>query len=170
MRRLCVAALGVVALLSASPSAGIDGLVVARVADGDTLTLTNGARVRLVQIDAPEVGSHECYAQAARRELLRLAPVGSSVALDADPALDRVDRFGRLLRYVRRGALNVNVQLVRRGAAAPYFFDGDRGRYAGQLMAAAVAARAQKRGFWGASPGTMLDPYRQVDTGRCSVR
>ena len=172
MRRgLVLAALGAaLALAPAAVPGSSSHDVVDRVADGDTLTLTNAARVRLLQVDSPEIGTGECYAQAARRELLRLAPVGSRVVLEADPALDRVDRYGRLLRYVRRGALDVNVQLVRRGAAAPYFFDGDRGRYAAQLMAAAVAARTQRRGFWRASPGTTLDPYRQVDTGRCSVR
>jgi endonuclease YncB( thermonuclease family) len=36
---------------------------VSRVIDGDTLVLRNGARVRLVQIDAPESGG-ECHAAA----------------------------------------------------------------------------------------------------------
>jgi uncharacterized cupin superfamily protein len=42
---------------------------------------------------------------------------------------------GGLLRYVVRvkGSLNVNVQLVRVGAAAPYFYRGRRGRYAALL-------------------------------------
>ena len=54
-----------VALVSSQGSRGApaspEALVVARVVDGDTLSLTNGARVRLVQIDAPEVGSRECW-------------------------------------------------------------------------------------------------------------
>jgi endonuclease YncB( thermonuclease family) len=170
-RLLLVAALGAALALAPGAAPGSSSrYVVARVADGDTLTLTSGARVRLVQVDSPEIGTGECYAQAARRELLRLTPVGSRVALEGDPALDRVDRNGRLLRYVRRGALDVNLELVRRGAAAPYFYRGDRGKYASRLLSAAVAARASRRGLWGASPGTRLDPYRQVDTGRCFVR
>lgn len=170
MRNIGVALVAALALASCAQSEGASPLAVARVADGDTLTLTSGSRVRLVQIDSPEVGSGECYAKAARRELLRLAPVGSRVVLDADPALDGVDRNDRLLRYVKRGSLNVNLELVRRGAAAPYFFGGDRGRYASQLMAAAAVARSQRRGLWGASPGTRLDPFRQVDTGTCGTR
>lgn len=169
MRGLWVPLVAALALASCAQSGGASQLVVARVADGDTLTLTNGSKIRLVQIDAPEIGTEECYAEAARRELLRLAPVGSRVALETDPALDRVDRNGRLLRYVTRGT-NVNLELVRRGAAAPYFFGGDRGRYAAQLMAAASVARSKRRGLWGASPGTRLDPYRQVDTGTCATR
>jgi hypothetical protein len=47
----------------------------------------------------------------------------------------RVDQYGRLLRYVVRVAdgVNVNAQLVRVGAAAPYFYAGRRGRYAALL-------------------------------------
>ena len=144
----------------AAASTGADGGVVARVADGDTLTLRDGRRIRLVQIDAPELGTGECHSRASRTALLVRTPVGSRVTLDADPALDRVDRYGRLLRYVRRGAANVNVELVRAGAAAPYFYGGDRGRYASLLLAAARAARLAHRGLWKACPGTPLDPER----------
>jgi endonuclease YncB( thermonuclease family) len=169
-RALCACFVAALALVPAAAPGGASRYVVARIADGDTLTLTNGARVRLLQVDSPEIGSGECYAQAARRELLRLAPAGSRVALERDPVLDSVDRNGRLLRYVRRGGLDVNLELVRRGAAAPYFYRGDRGRYASRLLSAAVVARAHRRGLWGASPGTRLDPYRQVDTGSCATR
>jgi micrococcal nuclease len=138
--------------------------IVASVTDGDTLRLRDGRRVRLVQIDSPELGSGECYSRAARTALLRLAPPGAAVTLEADPALDRVDRYGRILRYVRRGATNVNLELVRRGAAAPYFYRGDRGRYAALLMRAARSARSTRRGLWKACPRTVLDPDRAVQT------
>jgi micrococcal nuclease len=61
--------------------------------------------------------------------------------------------------------MNVNLALVRAGAAAPYFYGGDRGRYADALMRAAIDAKAARRGLWGACPRTRLDPYRAVDTG-----
>jgi endonuclease YncB( thermonuclease family) len=137
--------------------------VVARVVDGDTLTLTNGARIRLVQIDTPELGGGECYSRAAARELRRLAPVGAAVRLEADPRLDRVDRYGRLLRYVWRGSTNVNVELVRRGAATVWFYDGDRGKYASTLLRTARAARAAKRGLWGACRA-VWNPYAAATT------
>jgi endonuclease YncB( thermonuclease family) len=142
------------------------GDVVASVTDGDTLRLTSGERVRLLQIDSPELGTGECYSRAARTALLQRAPVGSRVELEVDPRLDRADRFGRLLRYVHRGSMNVNVALVRAGAAAPYFYGGDLGRYASRLLSEARDAKAARRGLWGACPGTPLDPYRQVETGR----
>src|SRR3954451_2150701 len=140
MRKFLIAAAALTAL--AGPTAAMAGVtgaaraseaatVVASVADGDTLTLRDGRRIRLIQIDTPELGSGECYSRAARTALLNLTPVGSTVVLEADPTLDRVDRYGRLLRYVRRNGVNVNIELVRRGAAAPYFYRGERGTYAG---------------------------------------
>jgi micrococcal nuclease len=140
--------------------------VVASVSDGDTLTVAGGQRIRLLQIDSPELGSGECYSRAARTALLNLAPIGSQVVLETDPALDEVDRYGRLLRYLKRGSLNVNVELVRRGAAAPYF-GGETGRYAERLLSAAKSAKAARRGMWGASKGMTLDPFGPVETGKC---
>ena len=118
-----------------------------------------------LQIDTPELGSGECYSRAARTALVNLAPIGSRVVLEADPALDKVDRYGRILRYIKRAGLNINVELIRRGDAAPYFYRGERGRYASALMSAALTAKAAERGLWKACPGTKLDPSRAVDTG-----
>src|SRR6266540_620361 len=143
---LALGAVNLQAGTASSPGAG----VVAAVYDGDT----------------PELGSGECYSRAARTALLNLAPPGGRVVLDVDVALDRVDRYGRLLRYIRRSGSNVNLELVRRGAATPYFYGGDRGRSASRLMTAARAARAAKRGLWGACPGTRLDPYAPAATGK----
>src|SRR5918992_257017 len=116
MRWLAAALLVVVALLAA-PAGADERAQLARVVDGDTVELTSERRVRLLQIDTPEVGSGECYSQAAARELRRLVPVGSALRLEADARLDRVDRYDRLLRYVHAGGRNVNVELGARGAA-----------------------------------------------------
>ena len=137
---------------------------VASIADGDTLRLTDGRRIRLVQIDAPEPGS-ECFGNDAEQELAGLAPPGSDVELERDPALDDHDRFGRLLRYVNAGGDNVNLALVERGAAAPYFFRGERGRYADDLLDAAETARAGGEGLWGACPAARLHPGRTLVAG-----
>jgi endonuclease YncB( thermonuclease family) len=141
-------------------------VVVKRVLDGDTIVLRNGRRVRLVQIDAPEFGEGECYSRKAAAELRRLLPPGTKVRLVADPSLDKVDRYGRLLRYVHRGSTNINLQLVKGGAASVWFFEGDRGRYARKLLRAAEDAKVAGRGLWGACPGTTLDPLRAVATVR----
>jgi endonuclease YncB( thermonuclease family) len=99
---------------------------IAGVADGDTVFLTNGRTVRLVQIDTPEVSSRyespECYGATASKITKRLLPPGTLVQLTREPATDSVDSYGRLLRYVTRvrGHLSINVHLVAVGAAAPY--------------------------------------------------
>jgi endonuclease YncB( thermonuclease family) len=149
---------------SAAPAPAGGAQTVERVVDGDTIQLTNGDSVRLVQIDTPELDSGECYAQQARTALLRLVPEGSAVRLERDPRLDDVDRFGRLLRYIRFRGTNINLEVVRRGAAAPYFYRGDRGRFADQFLMAARAAKRHHRGLWGSCPGTRLEPDRQVET------
>ena len=99
---------------------------VARIIDGDTIELENGKRVRLVQIDTPELDEHECYAGRSRATLARMLPSGTDVRLAPDPRLDKVDRYGRLLRYVFRGEKNVNLLLVERGAASVWFYEGGR--------------------------------------------
>ena len=137
---------------------------VARVNDGDTLTTTSGSRIRLVQIDAPELFD-DCYGKAAQSALRQLVPNGARIMLVRDPALDATDRYGRLLRYVLVGTTNVNVELVRRGAASPYFFRGDRGRYARALLDAVDEARTSRRGYWGACSGARLNTGRGSITG-----
>jgi hypothetical protein len=85
--------------------------------------------------------------------------------LEVDPRLDRVDAYGRLLRYVRRGGVNVNLELVRRGAATVWLYGGERGRYAGQLLGAARSARSARRGIWGACLHAVWNPLGPATTG-----
>ena len=142
---------------------------VARVIDGDTIALTTGRRVRLVQIDAPELSGGECYSAKARTTLAGLLPAGTPVSLEFDGRLDRVDRYGRLLAYVWRGRANVNVALVSRGAASVWFYEGVRGKYSARLLTAARSARVAKRGLWKACPDTRFDPLRAVETGQAGT-
>jgi micrococcal nuclease len=155
-----------VAACAGGEEAGRSSGQVERITDGDTIRLADGTRVRLVQIDAPEEGDSECYADRATAALGRLVPVGTTVALERDAVLDDRDRFDRALRYVFAGDTNVNLELVRLGAAAPYFFGGDRGRYADDLEDAAADARDEGRGLWGACPRARLDPDRALATER----
>jgi micrococcal nuclease len=135
---------------------------IARVLDGDTIVLTDGRHVRLVQLDAPETDEDECYAAEAKGVLIRLLPFGTEVEIETDPTLDKRDRFGRILAYVASNGTNINLELVREGAASPYFFHGDRGRYALDLLEAANEASRHQRGLWGACSGTALDPLHAI--------
>ena len=78
------------------------------------------------------------------------------------PSCGRV-RCGRLLRYVSRGEPNINIEMVRRGAAAPYFFNGDEGRYAAQLYSLAVPARARTQARGVRARATALGSDAAVD-------
>ena len=148
-----VAAFFATALLTACADAETvgseDAAIVQRIADGDSIVLEGRARVRLLQIDAPELGAGECYGRQALEELERMLERGDAIVLEADPRLDRVDRYRRLLRYAHMGDTNVNVELVRRGAATPYFRRGVRGRHANALLEAVAGARDDRRGMWG---------------------
>ena len=131
--------------VDATPTATLDHVV-----DGDTIVLADRSRVRLVQIDAPERATSECYWREATQALAGLLPRDVAIRLERDAKLDDADEHGRLLRYVHRGRLNVNLELVRVGAARHYFFFGARGRYAARLLALEREARAARRGLWGA--------------------
>ena len=166
---LLVAALAAAAAAAtAAPPPGGQLARIAYVVDGDTVDLTNGQRVRLVQIDTPEVyDSPECYGEQASAVTKRLLPAGTRVRVYPEPATDSVDAYGRLLRYVIRvrDGLNVNVRLVRVGAAAPYFYLYRRGRYASLLERLALRARALHLGLWGRCPAARYDPDHAVSTG-----
>jgi endonuclease YncB( thermonuclease family) len=166
--RLALVAVLALALCGGAGAARSATPRISRVVDGDTVYLTSGAKIRLVQIDTPEVYfGVECYGPQASATTKRLLPPGTRVRLAAEPATDRVDHYGRLLRYVirARDGLNVNLHLVARGDAAPYCYDGRRGRSAATLDRLARTARARGLGLWGACPGTPLDFDRGVDTG-----
>jgi endonuclease YncB( thermonuclease family) len=146
---------GTTTTAEATTEAAPPPVLVSRVIDGDTVDLDSGDRIQLVQIDSPE-RKGECYGKKAGTVLRQLLPMGTEVRIVRDLKLDNIDR-GRLLRYVFVGERNINLALVRKGAASVWYFNGDRGRFAKQLLAAAKEARAAKRGAWGACEAD-LDP------------
>jgi len=137
---------------------------ITKVYDGDTITLSTGERVRLLQIDTPELSPAECYAEEARSALVGLLNSPGQLTLKTDPKLDKVDRYGRLLRYVYISKTNINLKLVEIGAAAPYFYKGEKGQFASQISKAAQKAKAKSLGLWKSCPGTQLTPNKALTT------
>jgi endonuclease YncB( thermonuclease family) len=123
----------------ASP-APLGTATVSGVAGGDAIRLTDGRTFPLRGIDAPAGG--ECHALVSERLLARILPSGTHVRIVAG--------------YVFKGRLNVNVALVRRGAASAYVTRLPGG-YADALLRAAQRARAAQRGAWGGCAAA-LDP------------
>src|SRR5262245_60510532 len=91
--------------------------VVTAITDGDTLKVrldSGEVRVRLHGVDAPE--SNQAYGQHAK-ELL------SDLAFDREVELevvDQSDRYDRMIAVVFVGELELNTELVTRGAAWAY--------------------------------------------------
>lgn len=162
MRRLILAILTATLTLSITPSHA--DIKITSITDGDTIKLSDGTSVRLLQIDSPELRGNECYATEAQKALAKLINRSGKISLTTDPNLDEVDRYGRLLRYLFIGKRNINLEMVRIGAAAPYFYRSERGLYSEKLIKAAQSARANSRGLWSACPNAKLEPIRALAT------
>ncbi len=99
---------------------------VVAVADGDTVVLEDGTKVRYLGVDTPEMdhetGRHECYAREAY-ERNKAWVMGRRVTLVYDGP--KRDEHGRLLAYVMTPeGTCVNAELIRQGLA--YVFRGPR--------------------------------------------
>ena len=162
MRRLILTILTATLTLSITPSHA--DIKITSITDGDTIKLSDGTSVRLLQIDSPELRGNECYATEAQKALAKLINRSGKISLTTDPNLDEVDRYGRLLRYLFIGKRNINLEMVRIGAAAPYFYRSERGLYSEKLIKAAQSARANSRGLWSACPNATLEPNRALTT------
>jgi len=100
------------------------------VIDGDTIRY-DGEKIRLADIDAPEVFSPRCASEAARgeratRRLLELMNQGPFQVLGG--RRDE-DRYGRKLRTIERGGRSVGDVLIAEGLARPW--DGARRSWCG---------------------------------------
>lgn len=128
---------------------------VVRVIDGDTLEVKiegAGRRdVRLIGIDTPETVKPrtpvECGGKPAARVLKRLVD-GERVRLITDRTQDDRDRFGRLLRYVERGPMDIGLAQVEAGLAKVVSFDGRFSRFKNYRQAEG-RAKGSQRGSWG---------------------
>lgn len=165
--RVKEAVIGLCILISLlSPSvASTAPIRVDSIIDGDTIKLTSGQSVRLLQIDTPEMRGSECYSLESSQALAKLLAKKGTLKLTTDSSLDQVDRYGRLLRYLFIGKSNINLKMVEIGAATPYFYQNKLGKYSKKLLSAAQTAQAKKLGLWAACPSTKLDPYSALSTG-----
>lgn len=142
---------------------------VVRVIDGDTLVLDGDRRVRLLDINTPEMnygtGKPEPYAQAATDALRRMV-FGQYVTVQTGHKAK--DGYGRWLGHVflptaRGGSAWVNGTLVRDGYAHVYTF-ADNALYVAELGAYEALARAHKRGLW------QLPEWQVREAATCCAR
>lgn len=122
---------------------------VRQVIDGDTLVLDDGRYIRLVGINAPELGKdHQPDQPLAREARAYLRDLTRHRRLRVRLAVESVDRYGRTLAHVGlEDGRSIQVLLLRQGLAfavaiAPNSCEITRYHASEQL------ARRQKRGVW----------------------
>jgi len=143
---------------------------VVRVIDGDTFVIENNVKVRLLGVDAPEVGN--CYSKESTNFLKKLIK-GKKVYLQKD--ISGTDDFGRLLRYVilrnndpEKDDILVNDLLVRSGYAMDYKSSPDN-RYRDLFSSSRNIARRAKIGIWKECPEEAFSQLLKRDR-RSAVR
>ena len=148
--------------LSASLVWAADFFTVRHVSDGDTLTLDDGRKVRLIGVDTPEMSdesrnrrnavSNHLDAATVRgfavkaKDFLREQVEGRPVRLEYD--WQRLDKYGRTLAYVYRQPDEVllNAEILRQGYGFAYLRFPFK--YSAQFSAYAQEARQARRGLW----------------------
>ena len=100
---------------------------VTKVYDGDTITVDidlgfgiwkKGEKIRLFQIDAPEIRGEEREKGRESRDVLRDMILGKEVMLWT--VKDRQGKYGRYLGVVCRDGVNINRWMVEHGYAKDY--------------------------------------------------
>lgn len=116
---------------------------VTHVVDGDTFDVENGARIRMIGIDAPELNT-EFWGKQARMSL-KYKIEGEKVCLKIS-SFNKVDKYHRLLRYVYHDNHFINANMVESGAARAYtFFPFE---YKKQFLSLQSLAKSQNKGMW----------------------
>ncbi|WP_150570376.1 thermonuclease family protein [Pseudomonas fluorescens] len=139
-------------------------VAVRQVLDGDTVRLSDGRSVRLIGINAPELGRKgrpsEPYAEAARQRLQALIKA-SDGRVGLVRGAEAKDKYGRTLAHIYgRNGDNLEAVLLSEGlglhvAIAPNV------RLAGCQDAAEQAARSARLGLWRQSPVQRESALRQ---------
>lgn len=134
--------------------------------DGDSLLLEDGRQVRLLGVNAPEIGKDgqpdQPLSRAARERSNRLTR-GQSVRLQYDQ--ERFDRYGRTLAYVTLpDGRDLEKILLGEGLAWFVAIPPNVSRLE-PYRAAEVQARAARRGIW-AEPGYEPVPAEQLSRER----
>jgi len=124
---------------------------VVSISDGDTLTLLvdrEQVRIRLAQIDAPEIG--QPYGKKAKAALSALA-----FHKQARVEVVDIDRYGRTVGEVFADGIDVNREMVREGHAWAY----TRYSHTTEIIELEGSARASKKGLWALPENQREQPW-----------
>lgn len=111
---------------------------VTSVYDGDTLWLKSGDRVKLIGVNAPEIG--RCLADEAKQKL-------SGLVLDRIVDLKEVkrDEWGRKMGLIYLGETLINLEIMKAGLAKPDYTPNSR---SGDLKEASHQSSRNKIGVY----------------------
>lgn len=143
--------------------------IVTSVADGDTVTLNNGWKVRYIGIDTPEIKHPTkpkgCLADEAKARNEDLV-LNKEVILEKD--VSDFDIYDRHLAYVYANGEMVNLTLIKEGLAESSEYPPDTKNQ--QLFdEAETKAREQKLGIWSSACQELLtSPSNSQFTCNCS--
>lgn len=125
------------------------------VIDGDTIDVSidgKKERVRLIGIDAPEMGFENkkemCFAKESREKLMEF--IGEkTVRIASDSTQQNRDVYNRLLRYVYLpDETNVNSLMIEEGYAYEYAYKEIPYLYQKEFQEAQQKAKSLKLGLW----------------------
>lgn len=140
-------AASVISIESGIPTAAT-AATVEYVHDGDTVSLEDGRKVRLLGVNTPEIGENaECYGDEATALTRRLLPEGTDVWVLPD--VEAFDQYGRSLLFIyTNDATNINLELLEQGAAEVEMYEPNV-MFRSAIETAESDARAAGRGMWG---------------------
>lgn len=137
---------------------------VLRVTDGDTVHVVvqrANEDIHVLGIDTPEVPHYgkpgTCYGEKAKEFVTTYLAKGAHVVIRIEPSTgDVTDRYGRTIAYVYSSAhrSDLGAALLRRGLANVYPYGNRHFAKRASYERLRDAAKAAKRGLWGACPAT----------------
>lgn len=162
---------------SVSPVIDVGLQTVSKIIDGDTFSIADGGKIRLIGINAPDEG--ECF-YASSTEYLTSLIGNKSVKLEKD--ISGVDQYGRLLRYAiiptptTENNILVNEVMIREGYAKRQQQAPDN-RYKDLLATAEAEAKKLGKGLWSeceTATSTPINDEREIDLGppfpECNIK
>lgn len=129
-------------------------LTVNHVADGDTVGLSDGRKIRVLGIDTPESvkpnAPVDCYGLEASA-FAKATLLGQRITVTGDPTQDRADRYGRELAYLTLpDGRDYSIAAAEAGMARSYIYNGRPVQKHQLIRDAEVRAQQARRGLWGA--------------------
>ncbi len=117
--------------------------------DGDTVRLQDGRKIRLLNINTPEIESERKRGEPGGKEAkarLESLVQGQKVRLEYD--VEHRDKYGRTLAYLfNEQRMHLNRLLVREGWAIASIHPPNL-KYLDAILAAQAEAEREKRGIW----------------------